>query len=112
MLDAIGDAVVTLFDTFGVYYVLGTWLFMASALALVLGASLEEPSAQATVALFAFVLTPFSLWCLHVVYTATPIPREVFGFDLTDVSTATFVFVFASGFLSEVVDHLRIAPES
>ncbi|GGN23482.1 hypothetical protein [Halarchaeum nitratireducens] len=102
----------TLFDTFGVYYVLGTWLFTSSAVALALGASLEEPSAQAPIALSVFVLTPLSLWCLHIIYAATPIPREIFGLDLTDISTAAFVFIFASGFLAEVIDHFRITPES
>ncbi|QLG60272.1 hypothetical protein [Halorarum salinum] len=104
MLD---DLVEPLIRTFGVHYVVGTWLFIPSILALgLLSTDIEHRGARVTALLLPYLIWPASLWMLKAIYDVVPMIRVLFGVDLTDLSIFGFLVILIHGYLIEVTEAL------
>lgn len=99
------DVVRPLIETFGIWFVVGTWLFVPTTLSMLSLYSEMHTSIKIIGFIVPYLIWPISLWMLKWIYNFIPI-RFVFGIDVTDLSTSMIIFLSVYVFLREVTEEL------
>lgn len=100
------DVLTPLIETFGVLFVVGTWLFIPTIIGTAFLVGDHHVALKIVGFLAPFLVWPVSLWMLKTVYDFVPMLRVILGVDVTDLSVFGYLVIFTYGFLHEVTDEL------
>lgn len=96
------NVVEPLIETFGVWFVVSTWLFIPTILSIAILSASDRYLMKFVGFLCPYLIWPVSLWMLKIIYDVVPAIRVIFGIDVTDLSVFGYLVIFLIGFLNEV----------
>jgi hypothetical protein len=102
MINRVIDPLIT---TFGLWFVIGTWLFVPSVISGGLLTVVDRPAVAVPTFLVPYAVWPGSLWILKTVYEFVPI-RVILGIDVTDLSVFAYLVLIVIVFLQEATEEL------